>query len=225
MNLDDRNASYTTTRSEIVDMVPGHARHILDVGCSNGALGRALKVLHPNCTVYGIEFDPRFAANASNFLDGIVNADLNIMDWQTVFPGRTFDCMIFADVLEHLVEPQQCLKLALQRLSPGGKVIVSLPNIRHLSALWSIFFTGHFPRRDRGIFDRTHLKWFTFADAQELLSDSGLKITSTSMALRWGDHGGGRINRLLNRLPKGLQHWGPVREFLAYQICFTAVVP
>ena len=72
----DRNSSYTTTRSEIIDMVPSHARHILDVGCSNGALGRALKALYPNCTVYGIEFDPRFAANASNFLDGVVNADL-----------------------------------------------------------------------------------------------------------------------------------------------------
>ena len=44
------------------------------------------------------------------------------------------------------------------------------------------------------------------------------------LALRWGDRGGGRMNRLLNMLPKRVQHWRPIREFLTYQVCLRAKV-
>ena len=224
MQTQGRQSSYTTGRSDIVDMVPLGTHDILDVGCSNGAVGRSLKVLYPGCTVCGIEFDPRFALEASAHLDFVVNADLNVMNWKTALGERTFDCLIFADVFEHLVNPQQCLTFALEHLRPGGCVVVSLPNIRHLSALWSIFVTGRFPQRDRGIFDRTHLRWFTIADAKEFLAGAGLNISSSSTALRWGDRGGGRLNRLLNKLPTAIQRFGPVREFLTYQVCFRAVL-
>ena len=129
---------------------------------------------------------------------------------------------IFADVLEHLVEPQRCLMQARKRLMPGGSIVVSLPNVRHISALSSIFLGGRFPRRESGIFDRTHLRWFTIADAHTLLSDCGFRASSSSFALRWGDRGGGRLNRLLNRLPTAAQGWSPVREFLTYQVCLRA---
>lgn len=111
-----------------------------------------------------------------SYLDCVVEADVNTLDWQTVFDDQVFDCLMFADVLEHLVDPWRCLSLALQRLAPGGCVIVSLPNVRHVSVLWGIFFMGTFPRRDRGIFDRTHLRWFTYADAKGLLLESGLVV-------------------------------------------------
>jgi len=212
----------TSIHSEIVNFVPGNAISVLDVGCSNGALGKHLKSLAAGRKVFGIEFDAEFAEIASRSLDGVVKADVNTLDWDTVFDGQKFDCMIFADVLEHLVDPKRCLSLALQRLSPGGCVIVSLPNVRHVSALWSIFFRGTFPLHDRGIFDRTHLRWFTYADAEGLLQESGLRISSESFALRWRDQGGGFFNRLLNKLPFAIQRLAPIREFFAYQICFRA---
>ena len=111
---------------------------------------------------------------------------------------------------------------ARQHLRAGGCVVVSLPNIRHLSALRAIFLGGRFPQRDRGIFDRTHMRWFTITDAHALLADCGLKVSARDFALRWGDRGGGRINRLLNHLPKAAQQWTPVREFLTYQMCLRA---
>lgn len=222
--LAQRDAAYTTPRPDVFEMVPPAARHILDVGCSNGALGRSLKAAQPGRSVCGIEFDPRFAHEAADHLDDVVNADLNLLDWREAFAGRSFDCIVFADVLEHLIEPQRCLQQARQHLLPGGCVVVSLPNIRHLSALTAIFLGGRFPQRDRGIFDRTHLRWFTVADASSLLAGSGLQVCAMSLALRWGDRGGGRMNRLLNRLPPALQQWAPVREFFAYQMCLRAEV-
>lgn len=222
--LAQRDAAYTTPRLDIFEMVPPGARHILDVGCSNGALGRSLKAAQPGRSVCGIEFDRRFALEAAEHLDQVVTADLNLLDWREAFAGRTFDCIVFADVLEHLPEPQRCLLQARQHLQPGGCVVVSLPNIRHLSALTAIFLGGRFPQRDRGIFDRTHLRWFTVADASSLLAGSGLQVCAMSLALRWGDRGGGPVNRLLNRLPAVVQQWAPVREFLTYQMCLRAEV-
>lgn len=223
-SLAKRNAAYTTPRLDVFEMVPPGARNILDVGCSNGALGRSLKDAQPGRSVSGIEFDTRFAQEASRYLDHVVNADLNLLDWREALAGRSFDCIIFADVLEHLQDPRRCLLQARQHLQQGGCVVVSLPNIRHLSALLAIYQDRRFPQRDRGIFDRTHIRWFTIADGHSVLVASGLQVSAMSLALRWGDHGGGHINRLLNRLPAAIQHWGPVREFLTYQMCLRAEV-
>ena len=219
-----RDAAYTTPRPDVFEMVPSGALVILDVGCSNGALGRSLRAAQPGRSVCGIEFDASFARDAAEQLDYVVNADLNLLDWPDAMSGRSFDCIIFADVLEHLVDPQRCLRQARQHLKPGGSIVVSLPNIRHLSALRAIFLNGRFPQRDRGIFDRTHLRWFTIADAYRLFADAGFKVSARSLALRWGDRGGGPMNRLLNRLPTAMRQWAPVREFLTYQICLRAEI-
>ncbi len=196
---------------------------ILDIGCSNGTLGQHLKSLVVGRKVLGIEFDPSFADTASRRLDCVIEADLNTMDWDAIYGDEVFDCLIFADILEHLVDPGRCLNLALQRLAPGGCVIVSLPNVRHISALWSIFFIGTFPKRERGIFDRTHLRWYTYRDAKSLLFENGLQISSESFALRWRDQGGGLINRILNRLPLSVQRFPLIRELFSYQVCFRAI--
>ncbi|MGA8148695.1 MAG: methionine biosynthesis protein MetW [Gallionellaceae bacterium] len=221
---DLRLAAYSNLRTDVFNMVPHTARNILDVGCSNGTLGRSLRAAQSGRVVSGIELDKSFALEAAIHLDHVIQGDLNTLDWEVALAGRSFDCIIFSDVLEHLVEPHLCLLQARSHLQPGGCVIVSLPNIRHLSAISSIFLGGRFPQRDRGIFDRTHLRWFTIADANRLLADCAFIVSDTSLALRWGDSGGGRLNRLLNHLPKVVQQWGPIREFLTYQVCLRGEV-
>jgi methionine biosynthesis protein MetW len=218
-----RDTAYTTAREDVLDMVPPSARHILDLGCSSGALARSLKSAVPGRTVVGVELDARYAADAAQHLDRVIHADLEKLEWSEAFGNQQlFDCIIFADVLEHLVDPRRCLMQATQYLRPGGCVVVSLPNVRHVSAFFAIFVRGTFPQRDRGIFDNTHLRWFTVADARKLLAESGLSVSCMSVALRWGDVGGGFVNRILNRLPPAIRRWAPLREFFGYQICFRA---
>jgi SAM-dependent methyltransferase len=173
-------------------------------------------------TVVGIEREPAFAQVAANSLDEVICADLEKFDWESALNGRTFDCIIFADVLEHLVDPFRHLASARDHLCSGGVVVISLPNVRHLSVLFSVFLRGTFPRRDRGIFDDSHLRWFTLSDACECLNSVGLDAESRGYNLRWGDRGGGRVNRLLNRLPHWLASCFPLREFLTYQFCIRA---
>lgn len=217
-----RQAAYTTPRPDVFELVPPSARSVLDLGCSNGAFGHSLKRARPDRQVFGVEFDAAFAAEAGTRLDRVIQGDLNRFDWAGAWGSQRFDCIVFADVLEHLAQPADCLRQAVEYLQPGGCAVVSLPNVRHLPSFTSIFVSGTFPRRDRGLFDRTHLRWFTLADARRLIEDSGLAVEAASYGLRWGDRGGGLVNRVLNRLPPSVQHWGPVREFLTYQGCFRA---
>ena len=224
MNLKARNSAYTTTRTDVVALVPTSAQQILDVGCSDGTLGRYLISLKPDRKVDGIEFDNHFAAKASSYLNHVINADLNLLKWDETLDNKQFDCIVFSDVLEHLIDPHCCLMQARKHLVDGGSIVVSLPNIRHISAFFEIFLSGRFPQRDRGIFDRTHLRWFTINDAHKLLADCGFKVTAVNHTLRWHDRGGGSMNKLLNRLPQSLKMWSPVREFLTYQHCLRAEV-
>ena len=205
-------------------MVPPNATVILDVGCSNGALGASLGAALPGRQVVGIESNPALAAEASTRLDSVVQADLNSFEWDQAFAGRQFDCIIFADVLEHLLDPHSHLVQARRCLRPGGCFVISLPNIRHVSALYSIFVCGTFPRRDRGIFDSTHLHWFTLHDAKQLIADASMKVEQISGSLRVRDRGDGFLNKLVRKLLDPFQGFSPVREFLTYQFCIKVVM-
>jgi len=173
--------------------------------------------------VVGVEGDAAYAAEAERHLDKVICADLNSFDWSTAMQDLRFDCVVFADVLEHLIDPGRHLVEAQRFLQPGGCIVISLPNIRHASSLYSIFIKGTFPRRDRGIFDRTHLRWFTIKDAKTLIDNAGMGIDEVSYSLRLGDKGGGRMNRLANRIFAPIQAFYPIREFLTYQFCLRAV--
>jgi 2-polyprenyl-3-methyl-5-hydroxy-6-metoxy-1,4-benzoquinol methylase len=219
----DRIAAYTTARTDVLAMVPAHAMRVLDVGCSNGALGRALRAQLDGRRVEGIEGAPLLAAEAEKYLDRVICADLNRLAWSDVSAEGQYDCIIFADVLEHLVDPWSLLREALLRLRSGGCVVISLPNVRHVTAFVSIFLRGTFPRRDRGIFDSTHLRWFTLKDALNLIEQSGLRVTAMDSALRLKDKGGGFLNKLTIRAFDRMRNFYPIREFLTYQFTIQCV--
>lgn len=214
--------AYTSARPDICALVPPRVRRVLDVGCSNGEVGLSLMRQIPDCEVDGIERDENLAREAARRLHAVACADVEHFDWAAWNPGRPYDCIIFADVLEHLCDPLRALDQARRRLADGGCIVVSVPNIRHLSALISIYAKGRFPRRPRGLFDRTHLRWFTLEDTDRMLAEAGFRREQRILSLRWGDQGGGHMNRLLNRLPPAAQELAPLREFLTYQVTLRA---
>jgi len=217
-----RNDAYNTPRPDVFELVPPNALRILDVGCSRGELGASLKRPNSDRKVTGIEMNPDYCTTAESQLDSVICADLNSFDWDALSKQEAFDCIIFADVLEHLNDPTLHLKGAAGCLSPNGTVVLSLPNIRHVSAFYSIFLCGTFPQRERGLFDSTHVRWFTYRDAVKLLESAGYTIESHSFNLRVRDIGNGKLNKIARRLLEPIANWGPVHEFLAYQFCLRA---
>jgi SAM-dependent methyltransferase len=201
---------YESSRPDVRALVPQAARRILDLGCSSGALGEALKQAQPGRYVVGIEFDGDYAQEAEGRLDRVFTMDLDELPSQMELLSELapFDCIVAADVLEHLRDPWRVLACATSLLDADGVAIVSLPNARHWTVIRALLWRGSWPRRPAGIFDGTHLRWFTLTDARGLLESAGL-VTTTVSSQYWG----GRLERLRAHLFSRI----PFREFLAYQ--------
>jgi methionine biosynthesis protein MetW len=203
----ERAWAYENPRPEVQALVPIEARRILDLGCSSGALGAALKV-RQGCEVVGVELDAAYAADARARLDEVVEDDVETLD---PAPLGRFDCLIAGDVLEHLRDPWTALARFAALLEPGGTAVVSLPNVRYWETFWQVGWKGTWPRRAEGIFDRTHLRWFTLADAYELMDGAGLEVATVSRQMRLRPAGSkwDRHVRLLERTP--------LRSFFTFQ--------
>jgi SAM-dependent methyltransferase len=183
-----RAAAYERARPEILDHVPITARRVLDLGCATGTTGAALKA-RQDAHVTGVEIEPEYAREAAARLDHVVEGDV-----ATATVDGPFDALIAADILEHLVDPWTALQRYAQLLGPGATAVISLPNVNH----WSTFAhlaRGRWPRLPEGIFDATHLRWFTRRDALELLTQAGLE-PHTVVRRRWLLPRGSRLDRL-----------------------------
>ncbi len=159
---------YEHARPEVQAVVPADARHVLDVGCGAGRLGAALRAAGRR--VIGIELDPMQAARARTCLDHVLVGDVETMDLP--FPPGTFDCVVCADVLEHLRNPWEFLARCRELLTPGGTLVVSIPNIQFVGVLGELA-QGRFTYRAAGILDRTHLRFFTKMELDRALRRAG----------------------------------------------------
>jgi methionine biosynthesis protein MetW len=157
----------------LLEAVPDGAR-TLDVGCAGGYLAVALR--ERGASVLGVEAD-RAAADAAR-RRGVEVVEGSVEDPVTRATLRghgPFDALVCGDVLEHLADPWTALRELVALLRPGGVAAVSLPNAAH----WTVrraLLRGRFPREDHGLFDRTHLRWFTRSDARDLVRSAGLAV-------------------------------------------------
>jgi 2-polyprenyl-3-methyl-5-hydroxy-6-metoxy-1,4-benzoquinol methylase len=143
---------------------------ILDVGSASGYLGKEWKKAGHHVT--GIEFDAAAAAKAKENYHAFRIADIESFD----FPYRSeFDYIVFADVLEHLRDPAAVLARCIPGLKESGKIIISLPNVANWVIRLSLLF-GRFDYVDRGILDRTHLRFFTLRSAEKLMSEASCEV-------------------------------------------------
>jgi len=170
-------AGYESERPDLQRHIPHDARRILDLGCSTGAFGGALK-RRGEVTIFGVELDDEYAAEARMRLDRVVTSDVERFLAGPAPAEAPFDCLVAADILEHLVDPWRALARAVDLLAPGSTVVVSLPNVICYRAIWQLLKGGRWPREDVGVFDRTHLRWFTLDDALDLLRQAGLRPTT-----------------------------------------------
>lgn len=212
-----RSAAYENSRHELRVHVPPAARRVLDLGCASGAVGEALKAAI-GCEVVGIEGDPIYAERARTRLDAVVEGDLEGLATSLPELGE-FDVLIAGDVLEHLRDPWSVLSGFARLLSSGGTALISVPNVRYWETLWQVGVRGTWPRRNEGIFDRDHLRWFTAVDAIELAKEAGLEPTAVHRQYRFSPRGT-RFDRHAARFERT-----PLRPFLAFQILVVARKP
>jgi len=153
---------------------------VLDVGCASGYL--AERYAARGCRVFGIESDAANAERARRFCESVVVGDIENASDRAQLPAP-FDFVVFGDVLEHLRDPWSVLAETRALLADDARVIASIPNIAHWSARREIAL-GRFPYAESGLFDRTHLRFFTRASARSLAETAGYDVEREQFT-RW----------------------------------------
>ena len=165
---------FQRVNSDLLDRIPLNSKTILEVGCGSGALGAAFKCRQPDVHYIGIETMKEPAIEASQVIDKVFHA--NVEDKSFQLPDLPeLDCLIYGDVLEHLINPWACIQNQSRLLSNDGVLLACIPNVQHWSVLLELM-QGHWPLRDEGLFDRTHLRWFTRDSIEKMIEQAGLHM-------------------------------------------------
>jgi 2-polyprenyl-3-methyl-5-hydroxy-6-metoxy-1,4-benzoquinol methylase len=154
----------------------GRGQTALDIGCGEGFF--ALELIKNGNRVTGVDGLPK--ARHSGEMERYIPVDLNgprgILTRELA--GQKFDRVLLLDVLEHLMRPERLLAEAMNALNPQGRLIVSLPNVANIAVRLALLF-GRFTYTERGILDRTHLRFFTRKTARRFLEENGCQVLET----------------------------------------------
>lgn len=157
----------------IIRKQPNGSR-ILDVGSNDGYVGKDFVNIHD---FYGIDYMKETVENCKKIYKDCDLYDLN--DLKPLKWRHKYDLIIFADVLEHVIDPATSLKYFVDKyLNDQGMVIISLPNI----ANWQIrarLMLGKFDYTETGIMDKTHLHLYTYKSAIELIDKCNLMLSKS----------------------------------------------
>jgi 2-polyprenyl-3-methyl-5-hydroxy-6-metoxy-1,4-benzoquinol methylase len=163
---------YECLRPEMLAYVPPLCRSVLDVGCGTGNFGASIRK-RTGCEVWGVESNAESIRKAEQNIDkvfhGYFGPELDL-------PPGYFDCIVFNDVLEHMLDPASALVLARALLSSGGSIVASIPNIRQFPTVWKLIIGGDWQYQEIGILDKTHLRFFTRLSIMRLFQGAGFEI-------------------------------------------------
>ena len=151
---------------------------ILDVGCGAGANARRIAERAPQARVVGIEPNAQAAQLARGACSEVFEGTLE--EFIDSAPQRAFDAILLSDVLEHTVDPVGFLK-SFDRLpkARGAMLVVSVPNY----AVWYNrvrTLAGRFEYGWSGLYDRTHVRFFTRRSLRKLLDYTGFEVLADS---------------------------------------------
>ncbi len=148
---------------------------VLDVGCASGLIGNFL-TKKCDCIVDGIEYDKEAAegARSKNVYRDVYNfsaTDVDSAEYKNFFKkNNKYDYIVFADVLEHLVNPDDVIYAFTKLLKTGGSMIISIPNISNLDIIKAVI-DGKWNYSEHGLLDTTHLRFFTASSFVDMIGN------------------------------------------------------
>jgi methionine biosynthesis protein MetW len=193
---------------------------ILELGCATGYF--ASELVKRGFDVTGIERDPDAVLVARSRGVKVIHADIDVPDAFCGFEDK-FDVILAMDVLEHLATPDRLLRQLRRILRPGGKLIITGPNV----AFWSVrisLLRGHWIYRDSGVMDATHLRWYTLASWTELIESNGFTVMNSGPAERGTLPAESYIRKLMGAdVARGLANFATKRLPRLFAIVFLFV--
>jgi 2-polyprenyl-3-methyl-5-hydroxy-6-metoxy-1,4-benzoquinol methylase len=180
-----QDSYYDTARTEIMPWLPPRVARMLDVGCGAGATTAAVRQVREVSWAGGVEYVEAVAARAESVCDRVWRGDAAAVPLEEEIVPGSLDLVLCLDVLEHMADPWSMVRRLSVLLGPDGRLIVSVPNIRHWKFVWRLASRGDFVYRDAGLLDRTHLRFFVRSTAVELATCGGLKLIGALPAQAW----------------------------------------
>ena len=185
---------------------------VLEAGCACGLNFIKIKNHVPDIECTGIELNKHSAAIAKLF------ANVYAMDLENFERPEwhdKFDIIVMGDILGHLKDPWQAVRNMFRLQSPGGEILISVPNIMHFS-IFNQMFHGYWEYEDAGILDRTHLRFFTKKTAQRLLEQAGYQIRSIN-PIQWFSNRERQVQEFINKLRPLLSNEVEIEQILSEQ--------
>jgi len=167
-------------RTDLFEMVDIMPTSICEIGCADGT-----NLIHCNHFL-GAELGPEnligvdIAKNIShqayqNYTFYHQSAEQFVAD----YIGSQFDLVMLSDVVEHLYNPWDFLIQLKRHLKRKSRVVLSVPNIQNLNYLNAVT-TGNFRYQKTGLFDATHIRFFSVETIKEALETSGFRVVKQS---------------------------------------------
>ncbi len=181
----------------VYDLVKPKSR-VLDLGCATGYFGKELK--KKNCITVGVEEDRKATEVAKYHLKEVVIADLE--NPESIKLKAKFDYVLFLDVIEHLYHRTELLTYIHRWLKPSGALIISTPNIAHISVRMQLL-SGNFRYTKYGILDESHVHFYTMATLTDELQKTGWKAGKMMVSADLGQMP--LVARFAKHFPKVLQ--------------------
>jgi O-antigen biosynthesis protein len=166
---------FSCPRTELVPLVPRKALRVLDIGCGEGGFAQSLRAARQpsRLEIVGVELCEGPAQRAASVLDTVIVGNVEQLDLPY---EEYFDCVVLADVLEHLIDPWRLVRRVRRFLRRDGHVVASIPNVQHWAVLAGLM-VGNWEYCDFGVMDRTHLRFFTRKSIKALFNSNGFELT------------------------------------------------
>ena len=165
---------YSNVRTDSLLLLPGYDfKKALEIGGGDFNTLQELnqRIKKHDLEMWGIDTHKSKGDNVKKII-GSVESKLT----KSLVPKSYFDIIIANDVVEHLVGTEDFVKFVYKSLKPGGLFLISVPNARQIRMFYYLFIKGTFPRKESGLFDKTHLRWFCKKDLNDLVIKEGFDL-------------------------------------------------
>jgi 2-polyprenyl-3-methyl-5-hydroxy-6-metoxy-1,4-benzoquinol methylase len=200
-----QGAIHTSERRDVAPFLPSQINSWLDIGCGSGGFGATILEKSPDIELCGVEPNQEQGKVASSFFDKVYIEEFskNLSD---KIGDKKFDGISLLDVLEHLLWPEDMLKLISPHIEEDGVVIASIPNIMYFEVLFrEIIMNGDWQYKISGTLDYTHFRFFTYKSMIRLFEENGYKVKSIDGINKCNS----KLFKVLNFVTFGFfKHWG-----------------
>ena len=217
MYLDKNTNYFNNARLDLISLIPNKQNNkVLEIGAGGCDTLLELKRTKIASEVVGVELMQLPGTNQNHpEIDKLIIGNIEQINLDV--PENYFDVILCGDVLEHLIEPWDVLAKLHKFLKPDGVIIISVPNIREIETLYKIVVKADFRYSERGILDKTHLRFFCKKNILMLLKDALFKLVSIYSSFQIFDIGVFSWRRFINKLSLGL-----LRDFITRQYVVIA---